>query len=99
MYICPYTGTIEPKTERASAHSEYTFYDPCRNMTLHGNPATSYGPYANDPMDEQKANCRIRWRKDHQQYWLQAQGPIAERTEILMMYGHEFWEQSGSLQP
>jgi hypothetical protein len=96
-YICPYTGTTEPKTERASAHSEYTFHDPRRNMILHGNPATSYGPYANDPLDEHKANCKIRWRKDYQQYWLQAQGPIAGRTEILMMYGHEFWEQSGTL--
>ena len=66
-------------------------------MTLHGNPATSYGPYANDMMDEQIANCKIRWREDYQQYWLQAQGPIAGRTEILMMHGHEFWKQSRTL--
>ena len=72
---------------------EYSFYDPKRGQIIHGNPATSYGPYANDHMDESKANCQITWRPSHNEYWLQAQGPIAARTEILTMYGHEFWEK------
>ena len=58
---------------------------------MHGNPATSYGPYANDPLNEQIANAKITYRKDKGEYWLQALGPIARFGEILTMYGFDFW--------
>jgi hypothetical protein len=41
--------------------STHSYQDTVRGIVLIGNPATSYGPYANDPLDEQKANCKIAW--------------------------------------
>jgi hypothetical protein len=97
-YLCPYLGDLQKDAPNSSI-GEYSFYSPGRNETVHGNPSTSYGPYANDPMDETKANCKITWRASHRQYWLRALGPIANRTELLTMYGHEFWERRRSLSP
>ena len=95
-YICPYVGAQVEKNSNAPT-GQYSYQDTARGIILIGNPATSYGPYANDPLDEQKANCRIAWRQELQEYWLRAQGPIAASTELLLMYGHEFWEWQGSL--
>ena len=78
---------------------QYSYHDTTRGIVLIGNPATCYGPYANDPLDELKANCKIAWRQELKEYWLRAQGPIAASTELLLMYGHEFWEWQGSPHP
>ena len=96
-FICPYLGA-QVKKSNDTPTGEYSYYDTTRGIVLIGNPATSYGPYANDPLDEQKANCKIAWRQELQEYWLKAQGPIAASTELLLMYGHEFWEWHGALQ-
>ena len=93
-YICPYQGPIMTCDPDNIPTGEYNFYDPIRGVVILGNPASSYGPYANDPLDEQHANCRIAWRESMNQYWLRAEGPIADRSEILLMYGYEFWEHN-----
>ena len=93
-FICPYLGPLISCDTSNLPAGEYNFFDPVRSIVILGNPATSYGPYANDPLDEQHANCRIAWRKNRGQYWLKAEGPIASRTELLLMYGHEFWEHN-----
>jgi hypothetical protein len=96
-FICPYLGPLIKCDASNLPAGEYNFYDPVRNTIILGNPATSYGPYANDPLDEQHANCKIVWRESLGQYWLQAEGPIANRTEILLMYGYEFWQHNQSV--
>jgi hypothetical protein len=90
-YLCPYIGDIQKRKDDLHPTGEYTFYDLSRNQYVHGNPATSYGPYSNDPLNEQLANAKITFRKEKNEYWLQAIGPIACNSEILTMYGVEFW--------
>ena len=82
-----------PRTNRL----EYVFYDPSLDQYIYGNPSTSYGPYANDPLNELHANAKIVWRSDVKQYWLRALGPIANRTEILIMYGIDYWLANRSI--
>jgi hypothetical protein len=89
-YLCPYLGQIQKRTTHQPT-GEYTYYDPAQDQYVHGNPATSYGPYANDPLNEQIANAKITFRKEKDEYWLQALGPIACFGEILTMYGCDFW--------
>ena len=93
-YICPYLGPLLDCDPSDLPTGEYNFFDPIRKVVIIGNPATSYGPYANDPLDEQHANCKIVWRSARGQYWLKAEGPISVRTELLLMYGHEFWDHN-----
>jgi hypothetical protein len=90
-YLCPYLGNIEKRKDNPHPTGEYTFYDQARDQYVHGNPATSYGPYSNDPLNEQLANAKISFRKEKNGYWLQALGPIARNSEILTMYGADFW--------
>jgi hypothetical protein len=90
-FICPYLGQIQKRDRNQLTTGEYTFYDPTLDQYVHGNPATSYGPYANDPLNERMANAKITFRKERNEYWLQALGPIACNSEILLMYGVDFW--------
>ena len=59
-YLCPYLGQIQKREANHLPTGEYTFYDPTKNQYVHGNPATSYGPYANDPPQRAK-----RQRQNH----------------------------------
>ena len=67
-YICPYLGPLLIADPTNLPAGEYNFFDPLRNTVILGNPATSYGPYANEPFDEQHANCKIALREKLGQY-------------------------------
>ena len=47
-FLCPYLGQIQKRDRNHQTTGEYTFYDLTLDQYVHGNAASSYGPYTND---------------------------------------------------
>ena len=59
--ICTYEGNFIDKDDVESSDSVY-IWENCDDdapLYLDGNPQTSYGPLANDPLDDHRCNAKI----------------------------------------
>jgi hypothetical protein len=99
--ICFYRGQsflISPEELKKRPPDFFTnrdFYDPSSHAFIHGSPQ-SFGTYANDPLNEQLYNARIKFIKFNGElkFCLASTRNIIAGEEIFVNYGNEFWRHT-----
>ena len=72
--------------------SDAIYQIPSTGTYVIGDKRTSYGPWINDPLDQNKVNCMIKYNKKKKRLEVQV-GPLDIQSygELFICYGEDFW--------
>ena len=99
VIVCSYEGEIVPPEHLLSGHGNKDYViEAIKNHRTQEricmdspDPASCYGRYAQDPINEDLVNAKIIWRKG--QMVVVATDHIAPGDEVYVHYGLEYWEE------
>jgi SET domain-containing protein len=93
-FICQYGGETYEKflLTTSDVKGDSTYFDPSVNRIVYGTK-DSLGCYANDPKDDTKCNCIIKYVHRNKTFEVFAlENDIEKEEELYLAYGEDYWQ-------
>ena len=91
---CMFEGPRVATDVKAAATGANTVFEGPQDVILRfivGDRRISYGPYANDPLDELRVNAEIRYNRAYDRFEIWSLRHLYAHEEIFIAYGADFW--------